>query len=127
MPSKATTRYDLQRKRRADALSDPLIMKFRDFIMKCPTKGPKSEKKFHGRKLMSMCLRYAHKQFLRHNPDVQCYLSKFASAHPNDIILLTRQRLSTSKIPYSQNVEFILIAINKKPHCCYWMVKKEKS
>ena len=31
-----------------------------------------------------------------------------------NIILVTRQRLSTCKCPYGQNVEFILLAINKR-------------
>ena len=78
MSSKVTTRYDLLRKKRSDALPDPLILKIKDFYQEVSNERP--EKKYHGKKLMSMSVRCAHKQFLRDNPNVRCSSGKFASA-----------------------------------------------
>ena len=97
MSSKVTTRYDLLLKKRSDALPDPLILKIKDFYQE--VSNERTEKKFHSKKLMSMSVQCAHKQFLRDNPNVRCSSITTTNTNINmfTVIALRPQHTGTKK------------------------------
>ena len=99
-------------KKRRNLLPDAADHIVKDFFRKITSIRP--EKRYHGKRLMTMSLRCAYNKFLSDNPGVRCSWGKFVYLRPEDVILLNRQHLLSCKYPYCQNVEFILQSINKR-------------
>ena len=90
------------------------IRKVQNFYHDPRISTERPEKRFSGRRLMSMSIRQVYNLFVQENSAIKISWTKFVTLRPRNIILLKKNHHMTCKCPYCQNVEFILESINRK-------------